>query len=191
MYAPQPEETMTESEYLTFSANSDIKYEFSGGQIYAMTGGSVNHGIITMNIGTQLNLQLNDRDCRVTSSDVRILVMSKHAYRYPDVTVFCGKPEYAKGRTDTITNPILLVEVLSPSTALTDRNDKLAEYTQIESLQTYLLVSQQEARVEYYMRHQSNTWLYSVANGLDDMIALPSLSCTLALSKIYQKITFE
>lgn len=191
MYATQPEKSMTEAEYLAFNADSETKHEFSAGQVYAMTGGSVRHGIITMNVGTHLNNQLGDRDCTVTSSDVRVYIASKSAYRYPDVTVFCGQPEYVEGRNDTITNPVVLVEVLSPSTALLDRNEKLTEYTQIDRLQAYLLVSQQEPRIERYMRHGTGEWLYTIANGLDEFIALPTLQCTLELSKIYQKVTFD
>lgn len=193
MYAAQPEESirMTEAEYLAFEAESEFKHEYSQGRVYAMTGGSVRHGVITMNIGTQFNNQLGDRDCTVTSSDVRIYIASKSAYRYPDVMVFCGEPAYVPERTDTITNPVVLVEVLSPSTVLLDRNDKLMEYTLIETLQAYLLVSQHEPRVERYMRHESGEWLYSIANGLESEIALPTIDCTLALSKVYQKVTFD
>lgn len=191
MYATQPDESMTEAEYLVLDETSEFKHEFSGGQVYMMTGGSVRHGIITASMITELNNQLDGQDCTVISSDVRVHIASKNAYRYPDVTVFCGEPEYMANRNDTIINPIILVEVLSPSTALIDRNDKLAEYTQIDSLQAYLLVSQQEARVERYMRYQSGDWLYSVADGLEESITLPTLNCTLSLSKIYQKITFD
>lgn len=191
MYAVQPEDDMTEAEYLAFDAANEIKHEFKRGRVYAMTGASVRHNVITANTITHLNNQIGERDCTVTSSDVRIHIASKRAYRYPDVTVFCGDPVYVEGRVDTITNPVLLVEVLSPSTALIDRNDKLAEYTQIDSLQVYLLVSQREARVERYMRHGADEWLYTIASELDDSVALPSLDCTLALSEIYRKVSFD
>ncbi len=109
---------MTEAEYLAFEAESEFKHEFSRGNVYAMTGASLRHGIITVNVSTHLNNQLADRDCTVTSPDVRVYIASKQAYRYPDVTIFCGDPVYIEGRTDTITNPVMLVEVLSPGTAL-------------------------------------------------------------------------
>ncbi len=182
---------MTEAAYLEFEAGSEIKHEYRQGYVYAMTGGSVRHGIITMNIGTQLNIQLGDRNCSVTSPDVRVYIASKGAYRYPDVTVFCGDPAYVQSRTDTISNPVVLVEVLSPGTALKDRNEKLVEYTQIETLHAYLLVAQDEARVERFMRHETGEWLYSIVSGLDSEIILPTIDCTLALSKIYQKVTFD
>jgi Uma2 family endonuclease len=193
MIAAQPEEPlqMTEAAYLEFEAESEFKHEYSRGYVYAMTGGSVRHGIITVNISTHLNTQLSDRNCSVTSSDVRVTIASKGTYRYPDVTVFCGDPAYVAGRTDTLTNPIVLVEVLSPGTALKDRNEKLMEYTQIETLHAYLLVAQDEARIECYRRHETGEWLYSFVSGIDSEIALPTIDCTLSLSKIYQKVTFD
>jgi Uma2 family endonuclease len=193
MYAAPPEESipMTEAEYLAFEATSEFKHEYSRGRIYAMTGGSVRHGVITANTIIHLGNQLSERNCSVTSPDVRIYIASKSAYRYPDVMVFCGDPAYMRGRTDTIMNPVVLVEVLSPSTVLLDRNDKLMEYTLIETLQAYLLVSQHEPRIERYMRHESGEWLYSITNGLESEIALPAIDCTLALSKVYQKVTFD
>jgi Uma2 family endonuclease len=193
MYAAQPEAPipMTEAEYLALEEASDSKHEYSQGTVYAMTGGSLRHGIITVNMGTQLNNQLANRDCTVTSANVRIYIARKRAYRYPDVMVFCGDPAYVRERIDTISNPVVLVEVLSPSTALVDRNDKLLEYTRIDSLHAYLLVSQHEPRIERYMRHESGEWLYTITSGMESEITLPAIGCTLALSKVYQKVTFD
>lgn len=187
----EPPRRMSEAEYLAFAAESDEKYEFSQGCAYAMTGGSVRHSVITMNIGAQLNNQLGDRNCTVTSPDLRIYIASRKAYRYPDLAIFCGDPAYVQGRADTISNPVVLVEVLSPATALLDRNEKLLEYTQIESLHIYLLVAQQEARIERFLRHESGEWLYSIVSGLESEIVLPAIGCTLALSKVYQKVRFD
>ncbi len=193
MVAAQTEEPhpMTETAYLVFEDESEIKHEFSGGQVYAMTGGSVRHGVITANTIIHLGNQLSNRNCSVIGSDVRVHIKSKGAYRYPDVMVFCGEPAYREGRTDTITNPIVLVEVLSPSTAVTDRNEKLEEYFQILSLQAYLLVSQDNAKVERFLRHESGQWLYQYVTGLGSEIDVPPLDCTLALAKIYQRVTFD
>lgn len=193
MYAERADEPtlMSEVEYLAFADVQEIRYEYRQGQIYAMTGASVRHGVITVNVSTQLNLQLADRDCTVTSSDTRIHIAARRSYRYPDVTVFCGEPAYLEGRRDTIINPALIVEVLSPATALRDRNDKLLEYTQIETLHAYLLVAQDEARVERYLRQESGDWLYTVVRGLDESIALPTLGCTLALADIYRKVDWD
>jgi Uma2 family endonuclease len=193
MHAAQPEEPyqMTEAEYLAFEDETEPKHEYSKGQVYAMTGGSVRHAIITANTIIHLGNQLGGGNCTVTSSDVRIYIASRQSYHYPDVTVFCGDPAYVKGRSDTISNPVMLVEVLSPGTALQDRNDKLHEYIQIETLQLYVLIAQDEAKVERFMRHESDDWLYSIASERDGEIALPSLNCVLTLSALYQKVAFD
>jgi Uma2 family endonuclease len=193
MHAAQTSEPvpMTEEAYLEFEAASDTKHEFSRSYVRAMTGGSVCHGVITVNISTQFNLQWAERDCAVLSPDTRVHIAGMQSYRYPDVTVFCGAPAYVPGRVDTITNPVVLVEVLSPSTALLDRNEKLAEYTSILSLQMYLLVSQDQIKVETFMRHSAGQWIYQNLNNLDDHLHVPSPDCTLALSKIYHKVNWE
>lgn len=181
---------MTEAEYLAFADEQEFKHEYSGGRVYAMTGGTVRHGVITMSAGTHLSNLLRDNDCTVTSPDVRVHIASRRAYRYPDVTVFCGDPVYLEGRTDTITNPAVLVEMLSPGTALTDRNQKLTEYTQIESLQAYVLISQDEPKVEVFRRHEGERWLYEYVTGLDGEIELP-LGGRLSLAEIYRRVQWE
>jgi Uma2 family endonuclease len=190
---PQEPYRMTEAEYLAFTDAEELKYEYSRGKVYAMTGGTVRHGVITMSVGTHIDNQLGDRDCSPTSSDVRVHIASKGTYRYPDVTVFCGEPAYLEGRADTITNPVLLVEVLSPSTGLKDRNEKLEEYTQIETLQAYVLVAQDEPKVEVYQRHEAGKWLYDYATGLKAEIAVPvpGGEITLSLAQIYRRVQWD
>jgi Uma2 family endonuclease len=182
---------MSEAEYLALPPTEGARYEYRRGRVYAMTGGTYHHAVITVNLSTQLNLLLSETDCAVASPDLRIHIASQDAYRYPDVSVICGPPLYLPGRTDTITNPVALVEVLSPSNALLGHNDKLAEYTQIEGLNLYLLVAQDRLRVERYQRHDDGEWLYAAVSGLEAEIALPSLGITLALAKIYQRVTWD
>ena len=157
MYAVQPNEpvAMTEAEYLAFEESSEIKHEFCQGYVYDMSGGSGNHGKISVNVSTQLSNQLFDTSCYVVSSDLRIHIASKQAYRYPDVSAFCEPLAYIEGRTDGATNPIMLVEVVSPSSAGRDYKDKLNEYTTIPTLQAYLLVEQDQPRLAHYIRHES------------------------------------
>jgi Uma2 family endonuclease len=188
---PQQPMRMTEAEYLAFEENSEIKHEFANGDVYAMTGGSARHSFITVNTSTTLNVQLADKDCRVASPDIRVKVRSAVSYRYPDVTVICGEIIFAEGRQDTILNPTVLLEVLSPSTALMDRNDKLAEYIQIPSLQEFVLISQHEPKIERFLRQESGEWLYKQVIGLEEQIELPSIGSVLELAKVYQKVTFD
>lgn len=184
---------MSEAEYLAFADTQEIKYEYSQGLIYAMTGAAVRHNTISASIIIHIGNLLSDKDCTVTTSDTRVHVLGKKAYRYPDVTVFCGDAAYLEGRTDTITNPVLLVEVLSPGTALGDRNDKLAEYTQIKSLQAYVLVAQDMPRVEIYRRYEGDRWLYEYATGLEAEIEVPIAATVmrLPLTQIYRRVRWD
>lgn len=193
MAQPQEQEPlyMSEAEYLEFEENSEFKHEFVNGRVYAMSGGSVRHGVITVNISTDLNIQLEDKDCKVSSPDTRVKVEAMKSFRYPDVTVYCGQEMYVNNRVDTLGNPLVLVEVLSPSTALTDRNEKLEEYVKSDTLQEYVLVSQNEAKVEIFTRHESGKWLYSIVKGLEQSFELSSIGCKLELSRIYRKVTLD
>ncbi|MCB9451764.1 MAG: Uma2 family endonuclease [Anaerolineaceae bacterium] len=190
---PQQQEPqyMTEAEYLEFEESSEFKHEYVNGRVYAMSGGSLRHGVITVNISTDLNIQLEDRDCKVSSPDTRIKIEAMKSFRYPDVTVYCGEEDYVDNRADILGNPLVIVEVLSPSTALTDRNEKLEEYIKIETLQEYVLVSQDEAKVEIFTRHEADKWLYSIVKGLENSFELPSIGCKLELSRIYRKVQLD
>lgn len=190
--AEQPEPLrMSETEYLAFEDAQETRHEFSNGYVYAMTGGSLRHSVIIASTIAHMANQLDGKDCTVASSDLRLHIASKNAYRYPDVTVFCGEAITTKDRNDTITNPAILVEVLSPSTALVDYNSKLTEYTQIDSLNAYLIISQDEMKVDSYQRHESGKWLYESITGGDGEVNITALDCTLFLSKIYQRVNWD
>jgi len=192
MAAAQPQEPleMTEEEYLTFEAESELRHEFVDGKIYAMAGSDWKHSMVTQSAGTALYTQLRGKGCRVSSPDLRLKVSSKKvSYRYPDIMVICGDLQFAENRTDTITNPTLIVEVLSPSTALEDRNAKLDEYRTLESVQDYVLISVDEAKVEVFSRYEGETWLYTSVKGLDSSITLPSIDCILHLSDVYEQVS--
>jgi len=181
---------MTEAEYLTFADAQELKHEYSHGRVIAISGASVRHNIISASVIIQLGNQLSAQDCTVTTSDTRVYIASKGAYRYPDVTVFCGAPLYLTGRTDTLTNPMMLVEVLSPSTAIHDDNEKLEEYTQIESLQAYVLIAQDAPKIELFRRYAQDKWLYEYATGLESALDVPLAEVTLrlVLAQIYQRV---
>ena len=181
---------MTEAEYLAFSETSEVKYEYCQGYAYAMTGGSLRHAAISANVITALNNALRERDCTVASSDLRVQVRN-NVYRYPDVSVICSAPEYTEERTDTITNPTVLVEVSSPSTGVIDRSIKLEEYTQLASVNAYVLVSQNVAKIELYARQADGAWLYTNVTDVESNIVIPALDCTLALADVYRKVDFD
>jgi len=184
---------MRESDYLEFEEQSDIRHEYVDGHVYAMAGSDWKHAMITQSASSALYAQLRGKNCRVSATDLRLKVQSKKvSYRYPDIMVICGDLEFAPDRTDTITNPIMLIEVLSPSTALEDRNAKLDEYRAIPSVQDYLLVTVDEAKIEIFSRQSdSDKWLYESFKGLDAEIHLASINCTLALADVYEQVPMD
>ncbi|MEL6527932.1 MAG: Uma2 family endonuclease [Chloroflexota bacterium] len=182
---------MSIAEYLAFEGQSDIKHEFVAGRVYAMSGGSIRHGVITVNISTDLNIQLEDTDCTVSSPDTRVKSEAMPSFRYPDVVVFCGEPVLVDERVDTLGNPIVLVEVLSPSTAVKDYNEKLEEYIKIDSLQAYVLVTQHTAKVQIFSRHESGKWWYDIVTGLDSTVRIGAIDCTLEMKRIYREVMLD
>jgi Uma2 family endonuclease len=185
-------EHLTEADYLALEHESEIKHEYVGGTVYAMSGASLRHNLIAGNLVTALNPQLADSPCLVSPGDMRVkIAAARLSYRYPDVSVTCAPPEIDGANPGSLLNPAVLIEVLSSSTALVDRNEKLREYRQIPTLYAYLLVSQDTPRIERYLRQNEQDWLYTEAAGLDASVALPDLKCALKLADIYRKVTFN
>ncbi len=184
---PQP---VSEAEYLEFERNSDTKHEYINGQIYAMVGASLRHNRITINVQSSIHAQLRKRPCDVFPSDMRLKIIATAQYTYPDVSGLCGDPDLTDDHLDTYTNPLFIVEVLSPSTERYDRGPKFDAYKTIPSLQDYVLIAQHHPLVEHFRRDGEN-WIHASAATLDTSVYLPSIDCTLALSDIYEKVTFE
>ena len=178
---------LTPEEYLAFERKATTKHEYLNGQIVAMSGASFAHNFITVNIATSLNVQLMEGECRVATSDMRVKVTQIDSYFYPDVVVVCGAPRAEDDTFDTLLNPTLIVEVLSPSTEGYDRGEKFEHYQQIASLKDYILISQDEVHVEYYYR-QENEWLQTEFVELEDVLSLQSIGCELRLSDIYRRV---
>ncbi|MBV9657728.1 MAG: Uma2 family endonuclease [Verrucomicrobia bacterium] len=181
---------LTPEEYLTIERAAPFKSEFVNGEMYAMAGGSLLHALITNNVSGSLWSRLRGGRCRAYSNDLRVHVPDTGLYTYPDVSVVCGEPQLVSDQKDNLTNPTLLVEVLSPSTEKYDRGGKFLHYQRIASLRDFLLVSQDQARVEHYARQPSqlNQWLLTVVTGLESTLALPSLGIELPLTEIYDGV---
>ena len=188
MGRPVPTGRMTHAEYLAAEAKSDLRHEFVGGQVYAMAGGSPEHGALALAFGAELRGALRDRPCRVYSSDVRIRVLANDlasgVSTYPDLSVVCGTLATALDDPDAITNPVVLVEVLSESTEAYDRGAKAALYRRIPSLQEYVLVAQSEALIEVYRRTDRGSWELRDARP-GDRIELVSLGIAMDVATIY------
>jgi Uma2 family endonuclease len=179
----------TAAEYLAMEAVAPYKSEYHRGEIFALSGGSADHSLVQANVGRALGNALESTPCRVFTSDLRIHVKSDDLYTYPDVSVVCGEIRYHPRRTDTITNPILIVEVLSPSSREYDRGAKFAMYKQIPSLREYVLVDSEQARVEC-LRRREGEWTVAMFDGLDATCQSESLDCEIPLRFIYQKVTW-
>ena len=184
----QPKTTYTAEEYLAIDRLSDFKNEYFNGEVFAMTGASRKHNLITANVTSSLNPQLKGRQCEVYASDMRVKVRSTGLYTYPDVVVVCGSPAFEDKEIDTLTNPTLIIEVLSKSTEGYDRGDKFGHYRKLDSLSEYILISQDKHHIEHYVRQPDNQWLLSETDDLQITIELPAINCRLALADIYDKV---
>ncbi len=183
----------TPEEYLRMEENSPEKHEYFQGEIFSMAGGTgpPRHNFLVANVIAELIFGLRGKDCTSYSSDMRILARSSGLYTYADVSVVCGETDLAPDRNDTITNPALIVEVLSPSTEKYDRSQKFELYRGLESLQDYLLVDQSRVYIELYSRSTFDTWLLQTFNNLSQTVTLASVNLTIPVANFYDKVKFD
>ncbi len=175
-------------EYLDLERKAEFKSEYINGEIVAMTGASREHNLITTNLTRELSNALRAKPCEVYSSDMRVRIPSTKLYAYPDVVVACGSPVFEDEFVDTLLNPTLIIEVLSKSTASYDRIQKFGCYRTIESLKEYLLVAQDEYKVEQYVRQADGRWLLSDIASIENIIELTSVDCMLSMREIYDRV---
>jgi Uma2 family endonuclease len=171
---------MTAEEYLALERQSEEKHEFLEGEMFAMSGASAAHNDIVWNLAGILHAQLRGRPCRASIGDMRLQVTATGLYTYPDIVVVCGERRFAE--LDSLINPTLIIEVLSPSTEAYDRGKKFGHYRTIESLQEVVLVSQDRVGVERFSRQPQGDWLLSEAKRLEECMSLPSIGCELPLA---------
>lgn len=179
-------------EYLIAERSSATRHEYHAGAVYAMAGGSEQHNLIMGNVYASLHSQLRRRQCTVYSSDMRVALASVPRYTYPDISVVCGDAQFADAKRDTLLNPTILIEVLSPSTEKQDR-DLNKQYWTIPSLQEYILIDQDMCRLERYARHldEPGIYLFQVYTISEEAIALAVIDCTLILSDVYEKVVLD
>jgi Uma2 family endonuclease len=182
---------LTQEEYLAFERQSEMKHEYVAGEILAMTGVSRRHSLINTTTSAYLEFRLRDRPCELHQSDVRVKIAKLGIYTYPDIVVVCGKPEFEDPEVDTLLNPTVIIEILSPSTQSYDRRLKFHRYQLIPSFREYLLIAQDARRVDHYIRQPDDRWFPTTYTHPDDVITLPSLDCTLPLAEVYRRVTFD
>ena len=185
------EKTYSPEEYLELEIASEERHEYIDGEIITVTGGTPNHNQIAVNLVGALNSALKGKPYQVFVTDQRLWIPKRRIYTYPDVMVVALPLQFQEGRRDTITNPLIIVEVLSKSTKSYDKDEKFAAYRTIPTFQEYILFDQDKIHVEQYSKTGDNKWLFSEYEDTGDILSLTSLSFEIILADIYDKINFE
>ena len=180
----------TPEEYLELEATADYKSEYIDGQIIAMAGASINHNRISLNLSSGLNFAFRNQNYEVFMGDMRLWIPQKLIYTYPDVMIIADEPEFFNNRTDTITNPQVIIEVLSNSTKGYDREDKFAAYRTIPTFQEYLLIDQNRIHVEQFSKTGKKRWNLREYDEEDENISLETVSFEISLQDLYNKVKF-
>ena len=187
----QPKTYLTPDEYLAIERAAEFKSEFYNGEMFMMSGASLEHNFIVANLIITLGQQLRGQRCSVLSNDMRVHIPATGLFTYPDVVVVCDEPKLRDEHFDTLLNPTLLIEVLSPSTENYDRGKKFEDYRSLESLQEYLLVAQDECKLTHYTRQADGSWLLRDYRAMETQIELASIACRLSLADVYDKVSFS
>jgi len=185
--ATDPKQRLTIQEYLILERNAETKSDYLDGEMFAMTGASRKHNLISVNVLAALHSQLAGSPCEVYASDMRVRTPTD-LLTYPDVVAVCGEPRFNDNEFDTLLNPILVVEVLSPSTETYDRLTKLDHYRTIPSLAEVVLVAQDRPWVEHWLRQDDGRWLIEELADLGRDLELPSIRCRLPLAALYRRV---
>lgn len=186
--ASRVRQALTPADYLALERGAEIRSEYVDGAVVAMTGASRAHNLLVVNLGRELSLQLRAQPCETYTSDMRVWIPAHRVYTYPDVVVACGEPQFEDAAVDTLLNPALIIEVLSDSTERYDRGKKFAYYRTLPSLGEYLLVAQDEYRIDYSRREADGRWVLGDARGRDEILPLVVGGATLALADVYERV---
>jgi len=179
----------TPQDYLALERKSETRSEYYKGEIFAMSGASREHNLIAGNVNAEIRDQILDRPCESYPSDMRVSIEATGLYTYPDVSVVCGEPRFQDSEVDTLLNPTVIIEVLSPTTEAYDRGVKFRHYRRIGSLREVVLISQDRMMVERFTR-RGNDWVLSDITDPDQVLKLESIGCRIPLNRIYAKVTF-
>jgi Uma2 family endonuclease len=183
-----PRTFLTPEQYLGIERQAEFKSEYFNGEMFAMAGAKEAHNLLTMNVGFALHAPLRSRPCRIYANDMRVRVSATGLHTYPDVIAVCGERHFLDDQRDTLLNPSLIVEVLSPTTEAYDRGRKFEHYKVIESLTEYLLISSDRVHVDLFRRQPDGDWLLRSAGRIEDVLDLQSVGCRLSLADLYEQV---
>lgn len=181
---------LTPEEYLAREDAAEYKSEYYQGEIFAMAGGSDAHNTIALNLVEGLRASLRSKNCKLFMSDMKVWIKPAEAFAYPDLVVVCGAPNYYEGRKDIVTNPLVLIEVLSESTKNYDHGEKFQLYRSLPSLREYLLIDQYSMHVEQYYREAKFRWILTEHFGKDESVKFSSVEVEIALGAVYHGVEF-
>ena len=188
--ATRPETFLTPEQYLEIERKAEFKSEYYGGEMFAMSGARRGHNLIVWNLAGVLDRHLRNRPCEAYQNDMRVRVGATGLYAYPDTVIVFGEPQFLDETQDTLLNPTVIVEVLSPSTEAYDRGDKFELYRAIPSLTHYLLVSSERMSAVLFARQAEGGWLLTGATLPEDTIDLPAVGVRFTLADLYEKVEF-
>ena len=191
MQATEVKKRYTLEEYLALEEKAEFKSEYHDGEIIPMTGGSLNHNRIVLSVAAFLKYALRGKGYEPFSSNVRLWIPKHRRFTYPDVMVIQGEPALYNNRTDTLTNPRSIIEVLSKSTEDYDKSDKFKYYRSIPELQEYVLINQYELEIQQYTKSDGGFWIYRVSESTEDVVKLGSIDVEMTVTEIYEGVSFE
>jgi len=181
---------ITPEEYLAMEEISEIKHEYYQGEIFAMAGASSTHNVIVSNLNANAALPLSEKGCTAYMLDLKLWIKANGLFAYPDLMVVCGEPDFYKDRDDAITNPTVIVEILSKSTKDYDRGDKFKLYRSIPTLQEYVLIDQYSVHIEQYYLEAPNKWIFTEYHQMTDILKFAKIDFQISLQDIYHRVKF-
>jgi len=182
---------LSPAEYLEIERKAQFKSDYYNGEMFALAGASFIHNRIAKNLTTSLNVQLKGKLCESFQSDLKIHILESELFTYPDIVVICEEPVFYDNEKDVVLNPIIIMEILSPSTENYDRGFKFELYRKLNSLKDYFLISQEKALIEHFSKNNDNSWTLKEYNNIDQSIIIESIDCNLKLDDVYYKVRFE
>jgi len=181
----------TPEEYLAMEEAAEYRSEYYKGEIFSMAGESINHNRIVGNLLSKLDQTLLSGECEPFMTEIKVWIEPKDLFAYPDIIVVCGKPEFYADRDDIITNPMIIIEVLSDSTKNYDRIEKFEFYRTLASFAEYMLIDQYRVHVEHFYLERKGKWIYTDYSDLNDVLKFNKIECQLSLKDIYNRVDFK